>query len=142
MCRQGLAWHEGWCHCCDALRGFGRGAYSPAVAQKATGFGDPKNRALNNLESLMMNRYMPLTGHDCTVPALIIDTQAPLDVLHDAAVHRIRAVTQLLENLAFREQLSSDAVVLSDFAHLLAIPLRDGCDLLDVISRRLNAELS
>lgn len=56
-----------------------------------------------------MNRYMPLTGHDCTVPALLIDTQAPLDVLHDAAVHRIRAVTQLLENLAFREQLSSDA---------------------------------
>jgi len=74
----------------------------------------------------MMNRYIPLTGHDCTVPALIIDTQAPLDVLHDAAVHRIRAVTQLLENLA----------------HLLAIPLRDGCDLLDVISRRLNADPS
>jgi len=41
-----------------------------------------------------------------------------------------------------REQLSSDAVVLSDFAHLLAIPLRDGCDLLDVISRRLNADPS
>jgi len=93
-------------------------------------------------EVVPMNRYMPLTGHDCTVPALIIDTQAPLEVLHDAAVHRIRAVTQLLENLAFREQLSSDAVVLSDFAHLLAIPLRDGCDLLDVISRRLNADLS
>jgi hypothetical protein len=31
-------------------------------------------------------------------------------------------------------------VVLQDFAHLLAIPLRDGCDLLDVISRRLNAD--
>jgi hypothetical protein len=30
--------------------------------------------------------------------------------------------------------------VLSDFAQLLAIPLRDGCDLLDVISRRLNAD--
>lgn len=86
-----------------------------------------------------MNRYMPLTGHDSTVPALLIDTQAPLDVLHDAAVYRIRAVTQLLENLAFREQLSSDAVVLQDFAQLLAIPLRDGCDLLDVIIRRLNS---
>ncbi|ELQ09210.1 hypothetical protein A986_23295 [Pseudomonas fluorescens BRIP34879] len=83
---------------------------------------------------------MPLTGHDCTVPALIIDTQAPLDALHDAAVYRIRAVTQLLENLAFRDQLSSDAVVLQDFAQLLAIPLRDGCDVLDVISRRLNAD--
>jgi hypothetical protein len=89
-----------------------------------------------------MNQYMPLTGHDCTVPALLIDTSAPLDVLHDAAAYRIRAVTQLLENLAFREQLSSDAVVLQDFAQLLAIPLRDGCDLLDVIIRRLNAEPS
>ncbi|NVZ32147.1 hypothetical protein HX779_09195 [Pseudomonas sp. A4002] len=85
---------------------------------------------------------MPLTGHDSTVPALLIDTHAPLDVLHDAAVYRIRAVTQLLENLAFREQLSSDAVVLQDFAQLLAIPLRDGCDLLDVISRRLNTDPS
>ncbi|UOK41114.1 hypothetical protein MJP36_01260 [Pseudomonas palleroniana] len=82
---------------------------------------------------------MPLTGHDSTVPALLIDTSAPLDVLHDAAAYRIRAVTQLLENLAFREQLSSDAVVLQDFAQLLAITLRDGCDLLDVISRRLNS---
>ncbi|SDV07908.1 hypothetical protein [Pseudomonas mucidolens] len=44
-----------------------------------------------------MNRYMPLTGHDCTIPALLIDTQSPLDVLHAAAAHRIRAVTQLLE---------------------------------------------
>jgi len=43
-----------------------------------------------------MNRYMPLTGHDCTIPALIIDTQAPLDVLYEAAAFRIRAVTQLL----------------------------------------------
>ncbi|SAM33190.1 hypothetical protein [Pseudomonas sp. 1 R 17] len=75
-----------------------------------------------------MNRYMPLTGHDSTIPALVIDTQAPLDVLYDAAAYRIRAVTQFLENLAFREEISSDAIVLHDFALLLAIPLRDGCD--------------
>ncbi|MBC3364967.1 hypothetical protein [Pseudomonas sp. SWRI154] len=50
------------------------------------------------------------------------------------------AVTQLLENIAFREELSSDAVVLHDFALLLAIPLRDGCDVLDVIGRRLQAQ--
>ena len=85
---------------------------------------------------------MPWNSLRSILPALLIDTQAPLDVLHDAAVHRIQAVTQLLENLAFRDQLSSDAVVLQDFAHLLAIPLRDGCDLLDVISRRLNADPS
>ncbi|PHN65804.1 MULTISPECIES: hypothetical protein [Pseudomonas] len=85
---------------------------------------------------------MPLTGHDCTIPALLIDTQAPLDVLHDAAVHRIKAVTQLLENIAFREEFSSDAITLHDFAHLLTIPLRDGCDLMDVITRRLSSQIS
>ncbi|RMT85192.1 hypothetical protein ALP39_02262 [Pseudomonas marginalis pv. marginalis] len=87
-----------------------------------------------------MNRYMPLTGHDCTAPALLIDTQAPLDVLYEAAAYRIRAVTQFLENLAFREEISSDAIVLHDFALLLAIPLRDGCDLLDVVGRKLNTQ--
>ncbi|QOY70505.1 MULTISPECIES: hypothetical protein [Pseudomonas] len=89
-----------------------------------------------------MTRYIPLTGHDSTIPALVIDTQAPLDVLYDAAAYRIRAVTQFLENLAFREQISSDAVVLHDFALLLAIPLRDGCDLLDVISRKMSSQNS
>ncbi len=48
---------------------------------------------------------MPLTGHDATTPSLLIDTQVPLDVLHDAAVYRIRAITQVMENLAFREGL-------------------------------------
>ena len=89
-----------------------------------------------------MNRYMPLTGHDSNIPALLIDTQAPLDVLYEAAAYRIRAVTQFLENLAFREEISSDAIVLHDFALLLAIPLRDGCDLLDVIGRKLNLQNS
>ena len=87
-----------------------------------------------------MNRYTPLTGHDSTIPALVIDTQAPLDVLYEAAAYRIRAVTQFLENLAFREEISSDAIVLHDFALLLAIPLRDGCDLLDVVGRKLNIQ--
>ena len=89
-----------------------------------------------------MNRYMPLTGHDSTIPALVIDTQAPLDVLCNAAAYRIRSVTQFLENLAFREEISSDAVVLHDLALLLAIPLRDGCDLLDVVGRKLNSQVS
>ncbi|SDS12835.1 hypothetical protein [Pseudomonas trivialis] len=89
-----------------------------------------------------MNRYMPLTGHDSAIPTLVIYTQAPLDVLYDAAAYRIRAVTQFLENLAFREEISSDAVVLHDFALLLAIPLRNGCDLLDVVGRKLNSQVS
>jgi hypothetical protein len=86
-----------------------------------------------------MNRYMPITGVDCNRASLLIDTEAPLDVLHETAAYRIRTVTQLLENIAFRDEISSDAVVLHDFAQLLAIPLRDGCDLLDVIGRRLRA---
>lgn len=73
-----------------------------------------------------MNQYMSLTGHDSTIPVLVIDTQAPLDVLYEAAAYRIRAVMQFLENLAFREEISSDAIVLRDFALLLTIPLRDG----------------
>lgn len=88
-----------------------------------------------------LNRYMPVTGPDCTIPTLLIDTQAPLDALHDAALFRIRAVTQVLENLALRDGISSDAVVLQDFALLLSIPLREGCDLLDVIGRRLQEQV-
>jgi hypothetical protein len=89
-----------------------------------------------------MNRYKPFTGVDSDFHSLLIDTEAPLDVLHETASYRIGAVTQLLENLAFREEISSDAVVLHDFARLLAIPLRDGCDLLDVIEKRLHAQAS
>jgi hypothetical protein len=33
-------------------------------------------------------------------------------------------------------------VVLSDFSKLLAIPLRDGCDVMDVIGRRLRAQVA
>ncbi len=89
-----------------------------------------------------MARYMPITGIDNHFHSLLIDTEAPLEVLHDTAAYRISAVTQLLENLAMREEISSDAVVLHDFARVLAIPLRDGCDLMDVIGRRLRAQVS
>ncbi|NUT86315.1 hypothetical protein HNO91_07780 [Pseudomonas corrugata] len=88
-----------------------------------------------------MERYVPITGIDCTPASLLIDTQAPLDVLHATADYRIRVVTQVLENMAFRSEIASDTVVLSDFAQLLVIPLRDGCDLLEVIGRRLQAQV-
>ena len=88
-----------------------------------------------------MERYMPLTGIDLIPASLLIDTQAPLDVLQAAADHRIRTVTQVLENIAYRAELGCDTVVLKDFSQLLAIPLRDGCDLMDVIGRRLRAEV-
>ncbi|MGF6094748.1 hypothetical protein [Pseudomonas sp. 18175] len=89
-----------------------------------------------------MERYIPLTGIDLVPASLLIDSQAPLDVLQAMADYRIRTVTQVLENIAFRSELEADSVVLSDFAQLLAIPLRDGCDLMEVIGQRLRAEVS
>ena len=52
-----------------------------------------------------MDRYMPLTGIDLIPASLLIDTQAPLDVLQAMADYRIRTVTQVLENIAFRAEL-------------------------------------
>lgn len=87
-----------------------------------------------------MNRYMPITGHGCTIPSLLIDTQAPVDVLHDAAAYRIRAVTQLLENFADSVQSPKAEVVLQKLSLVCCILLRDGCDLLDVTTRRLQEQ--
>lgn len=89
-----------------------------------------------------MERYIPLTGIERVPASLLIDSQAPLDVLQAMADYRIRTVTQVLENIAFRGEVEIDCVVLSDFAQLLAIPLRDGCDLMDVIARRLREQAS
>ncbi|PHN29651.1 hypothetical protein [Pseudomonas sp. ICMP 460] len=89
-----------------------------------------------------MERYIPLTGIDLVPASLLIDSEAPLDVLQAMADYRIRTVTQVMENIAYRSEMETDAVVLSDFAQLVAIPLRDGCDLLEVIGRRLRAQVS
>ena len=85
------------------------------------------------------NRYMALTSNCNDMPTLFVDTHAPSDVLMDAANYRIRTVVQVLENLCMRGSIECDSIILSDFAKLCAIPLRDGCDLLDVIGRRLGA---
>ncbi|QQZ42330.1 hypothetical protein IF690_01975 [Pseudomonas sp. SK3(2021)] len=88
-----------------------------------------------------MNRYMPITGHDCNIPYLLIDTQVPVDVLHDAAAYRIRAVTQLLENFVEPVNPGSHPVVLQELTLVCTILLRDGCDLLDVTGRKLQEQL-
>ncbi|CAI8937580.1 hypothetical protein EMIT0P291_40152 [Pseudomonas sp. IT-P291] len=46
----------------------------------------------------------------------------------------------MLENIPYRSVLGCDTVVLEDFAKLLVIPLQDGCDLVDVIGRRLRRQ--
>ena len=86
------------------------------------------------------NRFKALTNNCSDVPTLFVDTQAPLDVLVDAANHRIQAVTQVLENLSMRGSIECESFILSDFASLCAVPLRDGCDVLEVIGRRLRPQ--
>lgn len=89
-----------------------------------------------------MNEYMALTSNADDLPSLYVNTTQPLHSLLSTASYRIRAVTQLLENLAMRGDITSDSVILSDFALLCCVPLRDGCDVLDVIARRMDAEPS
>ncbi|MGE8069735.1 hypothetical protein [Pseudomonas sp. NPDC089569] len=83
------------------------------------------------------NRFMALTSNCTEMPTLFVDTHAPLDILTDAASYRICAVTQVLENLSMRGSIECESFILSDFALLCAIALRDGCDVLDVAARRL-----
>jgi hypothetical protein len=85
-----------------------------------------------------MNRYISLTSNADDQP-LYVDTTAPLHVLLDAAGYRIRAVTQFLENIAMRDERPIDPSTLQDLAQLCCISLRDGCDVMDVIARRLDA---
>ncbi|MEL1086247.1 MULTISPECIES: hypothetical protein [Pseudomonas] len=88
-----------------------------------------------------MARYIPITGIDCKIPCVLIDSEAPIDVLHGTAAYRLRCVTQLMESLSLDEGKGQDALLLQDFARVLAIPLRDSCDLMDVIGWRLQAQL-
>lgn len=88
-----------------------------------------------------MVRYIPITGIDCKIPCVLIDSEAPIDVLHGTAAYRLRCVTQLMESLSLDEGKGQDALLLQDFARVLANPLRDSCDLMDVIGWRLQAQL-
>jgi len=81
--------------------------------------------------------YIPLTAIDCTIPALLIDHNAPLDVLHANAAARVLAVTQLMETFASRELAEADAIDLKHLASTAVLLLRDGCDVLDVLGWRL-----
>ncbi|PMY59449.1 MULTISPECIES: hypothetical protein [Pseudomonas] len=88
-----------------------------------------------------MSRYMPITGIDNNFSSLLIDTQAPIDVLHDTAAYRIRCVTRLLETISLTENFNNDPLLLQDLSRVIVIPLRDGCDLMDVIGRRLQDQV-
>jgi hypothetical protein len=89
-----------------------------------------------------MKEYIALTSNADDLPSLYVNTTQPLHSLLNTAQYRIKAVTQILENLAMRGDITSDSVILSDFAMLCCVPLRDGCDVLEVIARRMDAEPS
>ncbi|MBB1613296.1 hypothetical protein A9978_12625 [Pseudomonas sp. UMC65] len=73
-----------------------------------------------------MNRYMPITGHDCNTPSLLIHTQAPIDVLHDAAAYRIRAVTQLQDTLLLGCQRFAHTCLPQLLSFVLLYPASNG----------------
>ncbi|WP_314916342.1 short-chain dehydrogenase [Pseudomonas helleri] len=79
--------------------------------------------------------YIPLTAIDCTIAALLIDRNAPLDVLHANAAARVLAV--MMETFASRELAEADAIDLKHLASTAVLLLRDGCDVLDVLGWRL-----
>ena len=64
--------------------------------------------------------FIPLTAIDCTIPALLIDRNAPLDVLHANAAARVVAITQLVESFSSREVQESDSVDLKYMATVSA----------------------
>ncbi|WP_420232656.1 hypothetical protein ACN079_27420 [Pseudomonas sp. ABY48] len=67
-------------------------------------------------------------------PREFVANCSPADILLDSAAYRIRAATQFLENLAMRDGQTIDPATLQDLAQRCSIPLRDGCDVMDVIA--------
>ena len=68
------------------------------------------------------SRFMALTSNCDDMPTLFVDTQAPQDVLYDATNYRIRAVTQVMEDLSMRGSIECQSFISSDLALLCAIP--------------------
>ena len=86
-----------------------------------------------------MSTTIPMTAIDCLIPCMLIDTQTPPDVIHANAAARILAVTHLLESVSRLEGFNADSVDLKHITQAAALLLRDGCDLMDALGRRLQA---
>ena len=87
-----------------------------------------------------MSTTIPMTAIDCLIPCMLIDTQTPPDVIHANAAARILAVTHLLESVSRPEGFNADSVDLKHITQAAALLLRDGCDLMDALGRRLQAQ--
>ncbi|WP_213939517.1 short-chain dehydrogenase [Pseudomonas sp. dw_612] len=86
-----------------------------------------------------MNPHMPMTSNEDDIPVLLVATQAPLDVLHSNAATRILAGTQMMESLASLDISQAKGADVQQLAQAAAMLLRDGCDVMDVLGRRIRA---
>ncbi|MCU1728955.1 short-chain dehydrogenase [Pseudomonas sp. 7P_10.2_Bac1] len=84
-----------------------------------------------------MSTTFPMTAIDCLIPCMLIDTQTPPDVIHANAAARILAVTHLLESVSRLDGVNADGIDLKHITQAAALLLRDGCDLMDALGRRL-----
>jgi len=87
-----------------------------------------------------MNRYCPLTNNPSNTPVLLIDTQAPLHLLHEIACTRIRAGTAQLETLTSVTIKNIDDADLYRLTHGAYLLLQDGLDIMERIQNRLPVE--
>ena len=85
-----------------------------------------------------MNTHISMTHNED--PVLLVSTQAPLDVLHSSAASRFLAATQMMESLASLDISAAKGVDVQQLAHAAAILLRDGCDVMDVLGRQIQAQ--
>ncbi|MGE8145326.1 short-chain dehydrogenase [Pseudomonas frederiksbergensis] len=88
-----------------------------------------------------MNPHMPMTSNDSDTPVLMVATEAPLDVLHDSAAGRFLAGTQMMESLASLDISQAKGADVQQLAQAAAMLLRDGCDVMDVLGRRIRARV-
>lgn len=80
----------------------------------------------------MISRYRPLKTCNSENPVLLVDTHCSHDELLDAADHRLRAASDLLETLYCLCFKQADAKDIPNIVNALYLLVQDGCDLLEV----------
>jgi hypothetical protein len=86
-----------------------------------------------------MNPHLPMTSNESEIAVLLVATQAPLEVLHGSAANRFLAATQMMESLSSLDISQAKGADVQQLAQAAAMLLRDGCDVMDVLGRRIRA---
>ncbi|MBD9467280.1 hypothetical protein [Pseudomonas sp. Pdm06] len=85
-----------------------------------------------------MSHYIPLQTNNPDCPVLLIDSQMPTAMLIDSALSRIKAGTDLLESITSVTIKGIDDGDLYRFTNAAYLLLREGSDLLEVVSRNID----